>query len=66
MVGYTLQVFHHEEPSPTETVRVERAVEVMTAIPSLLEKHPDCSRIRVYAGYDHIFSVDCSGRTVKD
>jgi hypothetical protein len=37
----------------------------MRAIPVLLQAHPGCARIDVYAADSLLFSVDCEGQTLK-
>lgn len=63
---YRLEVFHADAPSPTESVSLRGAGEVLRAIPALLERHPDCVRVEVYAGPTRLFSVDCEGNRLGD
>ena len=64
MSEYTLKVFHEDQKAPTEVALLKHASEVLAAIPTLLEAHPGCYRIHVYAGVAHLFSVDCTGASV--
>jgi len=63
---YTLKVCHEGTTLPVETVRVVGSETALKTIPALLNKHPGCHRIHVFAGHVDLFSVDCDGKTVVD
>ncbi|WP_374469793.1 hypothetical protein [Phenylobacterium sp.] len=58
---YRLRVIHEGTSRPTETISVEAAAEVLSAIPALLARHRDCLRIEVLMGDTRLFAVDCDG-----
>ncbi|HEY8618062.1 hypothetical protein [Phenylobacterium sp.] len=58
---YRLRVIHPGAAFPTETVSLERAADVLTAIPELLARHADCDRVEVMANDSKLFAVDCKG-----
>ena len=62
---YLLSVFHHDRAVATVQERHRNAAEAMRAIPALLQAHPGCARIDVYAEDCLLFSVDCEGQTLK-
>ena len=66
MTNYTLTVFHEGESVATTRLLIERAADVLSAITSLLESHPECFRIHVDHNGTHLFSVDCRGDSVTD
>lgn len=66
MLAYTLTVFESGKLLAVETVTLNGAAAVMRTIPELLEKHPGCEIIRVYAGPAYLFSVDCKGDTINE
>lgn len=66
MTAYTLTVCHEGQPLATETIYLATAAQVLSRIPQLLTKHPDCHRIHVHTGGTRLFSVDCNGQTVTD
>lgn len=63
---YTLTVVHEGRAYPTETIGCPTAADVLEIIPRLLAQHPDCHRIHVRLHALPLFSVDCSGDTVRD
>jgi hypothetical protein len=62
---YLLSVFHPDREVATVREHYRNAAEAMRAIPVLLEAHPGCARIDVYASDSLLFSVDCEGQTLK-
>ena len=65
MDNYSLRVFHPGSKTPTEVISCRSASDVLTTIPAVLEKHPDCWIVEVYAGLSKLFAVDCTGATVE-
>ncbi len=63
---YRLRVFHAGSTSPTEVLSIDSAAEVLTAIPRLLERHPDCAHVEVRVGEIRLFAVDCEGNRLCD
>jgi hypothetical protein len=61
---YKLMVCHAGELTPTETIHIANASEVLQAIPFLLSKHTDCERVDVMFDGGRLFSVDCKGNRV--
>ncbi|HEY8574518.1 hypothetical protein [Phenylobacterium sp.] len=61
---YRLNVFHDGRTTPTQTVALSQAGDVLTSIPMLLEQFPDCARVEVTAGAVRLFSVDCKGNRI--
>lgn len=53
---YQLKVMERE--AVAESLTLDRAPDVVDAIPRLLAAHPSCSSIQVAAGGMHLFSVD--------
>jgi hypothetical protein len=66
MIAYRLKVIHKDSALPVEVAEAFRAQEVMDTIKLLLERHPDCHRIRVEIGTGLLFAVDCTGERVDD
>jgi hypothetical protein len=58
---YTLQVFYGPQTTPRETIRVQRAADVLTRIPDLLQQHDGCERVVVFVDGVQLFAVDCKG-----
>lgn len=58
---YQLKVFHPGSATPTETLAIPRASEVLSAIPGVLKRHADCARIDVIFDGQKLFAVDCEG-----
>ena len=56
---YDLKVFFPGESFARARRKLDQASDVMDEIPRLLEAHQGCIRIEVYAGVQHLFSVDC-------
>ena len=63
---YTLRVFYPGETAPHETVTLERAADVLTRIPRLLEGHGQCEKVVVFLGPTRLFAVDCSGNRLDE
>jgi len=63
---YTLQVFYPGDSTVRQTVRVDRAADVLTIIPELLEQHDGCERIVVLLDAVRLFAVDCQGNRILD
>lgn len=61
MDNYTLRVFHPGSTTPTEIITCKSATDVLTTIPAVLEKHPDCWVVEVNRGMTKLFAVDCTG-----
>jgi hypothetical protein len=61
---YRLRVIHEGSSVPTETIRLQSAADVLTAIPDLLGKYADCLRIEVLADAAVLFAVDCKGNRI--
>ena len=60
---YELLVFYSDASSPAHRIIIERASDVLTAIPTLMEKHAGCERVEVLVAGRRLFSVDCHGNT---
>jgi hypothetical protein len=61
---YRLEVFHAGQRAATASVLLDRASDVLAAIPGLLAEHKDCDRVVVYGGNVRLFAVDCAGNTL--
>ena len=58
---YQLKVFHEGATTPTATLAITRASEVLARIPEVLAQHADCARIDVIYDGQKLFAVDCEG-----
>jgi hypothetical protein len=58
---YELIVFCPGERTPHETIRVNKASEVLQLIPELLAQHDACEHIVVMMDHARLFAVDCKG-----
>lgn len=63
---YRLRVFHAHSASPSEVVAIRAASEVLTEIPALLSRHPDCAHVEVLLADTRLFAVDCKGNRLSD
>ncbi len=63
---YQLVVRRTGEPGPVETATAASATEVLSLIPKLLDRYPDCERIEIMAGVTRLFAVDCEGARIPD
>jgi len=62
---YSLYVIKAGNPAPVEIVAVQRAADVLTSIPEVLRRHPDCLRVEVKAGTTALFAVDAKGALLE-
>jgi hypothetical protein len=63
---YSLRVLYKGEALPRETVKVDRATDVVTRIPELLGRYPDCERVAVLLNGVALFAVGPQGERLED
>jgi hypothetical protein len=63
---YELLVFYDDDLAPRARVPMDRAMNVLAAIPTLVERYPGYQRILVMSGAARLFWVDREGELISD